>query len=354
MSLTPSGFATMKPAITPAVESPLSAPSKARRVTVRMLLGLGALIIIAVLAWQGITANGNPDPLAPKTSIASAILDIAVLVFREGLESILVLTAILANMGGAKKEYRRPIAAGIGTGALATVITWFVAVGILSNLQGNVNQVNYQRALNVQAGTGLLAVVVLLVVMNWFFHKLYWGGWISLHNRKKREFISDANETDGSRASMFWGLGIIGFTSFYREGFEVVLFLQSYRLRLGTGPVMAGLAVGLFLTGIVAVLTFIAHRKLPYRKMLVLTGILLGIVLLIMVGEQVQEMQLAHWLGTHDIPWLAPFAPDWAGLWFGFFANWETVIGQGLAFILVVGSYFLYRKMSRGETGVEV
>ncbi len=346
MSLSPSGYATMKPAITPAVETPV-APTKARRITVRVLLGLAAAIIIAVLTWQGITANGSPNPLAPNTSRGSAILDIAVLVFREGLESILVLTAIMANMGGAKKAYRRPIAAGIGSGAIATIITWFVAVGILSNLQGDL--ANDQRALNVQAGTGLLAVIVLLVVMNWFFHKLYWGGWISLHNRKKREFISDANETAGSRASMFWGLGIVGFTSFYREGFEVVLFLQSYRLRLGTGPVMAGLAVGLFFTGIVAVLTFIAHRKLPYRKMLVLTGILLGIVLLVMVGEQVQEMQQAHWLGTHNIDWPAPYAPDWAGLWFGFFANWETVIGQGLAFVLVVGSYFLYRKMSRTE-----
>jgi high-affinity iron transporter len=315
-------------------------------VTVRLILGLAAAVVIAILTWQGITAQGVPNPMAPNTSRASAILDISVLVFREGLESILVLTAILANMGGAKQAYRRPIATGIGAGALATVITWFVAVGILSNLQGDL--MNDQRALNVQAGTGLLAVVVLLIVMNWFFHKIYWGGWISLHNRKKREFITEATETDGSRARMFWGLGVVGFTSFYREGFEVVLFLQSYRLRLGNGTVMAGLGLGLFFTAIVAVLTFVAHRKLPYRKMLVLTGILLGMVLLVMVGEQVQEMQQANWLGTHDIGWLAPRVPDWAGLWFGFFPNWESVIGQGVAFVLVVGSYFLYRGMSRG------
>jgi high-affinity iron transporter len=109
-----------------------------------------------------------------------------------------------------------------------------------------------------QAATGLLAVVVLLIVMNWFFHKVYWGGWISLHNRKKREFITEANETDGSRARMLWGLGLVGFTSFYREGFEVVLFLQGYRLKMGAAMVMAGLAFGLFFTAIVAVLNFIA------------------------------------------------------------------------------------------------
>jgi len=40
-----------------------------------------------------------------------------------------------------------------------------------------------------QVGTGLLAIVVLLVVMNWFFHKMYWTGWISLHNRKKQRLV---------------------------------------------------------------------------------------------------------------------------------------------------------------------
>jgi high-affinity iron transporter len=337
----------MKSVLNPVIETP-AAPSRARRVVLRVLLGIAALIVIAVLTWQGVTAHGSPDPTVPNTGRASAILDIGVLVFREGLECILVLSAIMANMSGAKQAFRKPIIQGAGAGFLATVVTWFVAIGILSDLSNSVT------ALNLQAATGLLAVIVLLVVMNWFFHKIYWGGWISLHNRKKREFITEANETDGSQAKMLWGLGLVGFASFYREGFEVVLFLQGYRLKMGTDMVLAGLALGLFFTAIVAVLNFIAHRKLPYRKMLVLTGIMLGFVLLVMVGEQVQEMQQANWIGTHDIAWLIPYVPDWAGLWFGFFPNIESILGQGLAFVLVAGSYFLYRRMSRGgeEEGI--
>jgi len=34
--------------------------------------------------------------------------------------------------------------------------------------------------------SGLLAVAVLLVVMIWFFHEIYWTGWISAHNRVRR------------------------------------------------------------------------------------------------------------------------------------------------------------------------
>ena len=76
---------------------------------------------------------------------------------------------------------------------------------------------------------------------------------------------------------------LLGFTSFYREGVEVVLSLQSYRLKLGSKPVLYGVLVGLPPTSIVVALAFLAHRKLPYRKMLVLTRVLLGAVLLVMV-----------------------------------------------------------------------
>src|SRR5438876_3492484 len=91
-----------------------------------------------------------------------------------------------------------------------------------------------------------------------------------------------------------------GFTSLYREGFEVVLFLQSYHLRLGGAVVMKGALLGIVLTGMVAILTFVLQQRLPYRKMLITTGILLGVVLLVMVGEQTQEMQLAHWISTTE------------------------------------------------------
>ena len=91
----------------------------------------------------------------------------------------------------------------------------------------------------------------------------------------------------------------------------MVLFLQGYRLRLGGQIVLEGVLIGLLLTAAVGLLTFVSHRKLPYKRMLVITGVLLGAVLLVMVGEQVQEMQLAGWLPTTELPSLA--APPRAG-----------------------------------------
>jgi high-affinity iron transporter len=296
------------------------------------VLTVGAALVAGVLVLQVLTTGGLPDPTG-HGDFGARVLDIAVLVFREGLECILVLAAITANMTGERRAYQRPVAAGAGVALATTLLTWRIAIGIIDSLAENI------PALDVQAATGLLAILVLLVVMNWFFHKVYWTGWISMHSRRKQELIKGA-----SAPRLWWGLALLGFSSLYREGFEVVLFLQSYRLKLGIEPVVYGVSLGLALTGVVGVLTFVAHRRLPYRRMLVFTGVMLGLVLLVMVGEQAQEMQLANWLPTTPISFLQHAIPSWMGLWFAVFPTVETLTAQALAAFLVVGSYFLARE----------
>jgi high-affinity iron transporter len=290
----------------------------------------------------------TPDPLLHSHA---AWIDIAVLVFREGLECVLVLSAITASMVGAARHYRRPVAAGACAALVATVLTWFGAARVIDDLTRSL------PALAVQAATGLLAVVVLLVVMNWFFHKVYWTGWIAAHTNRKRELLTEVGRTQHGREAVtrpstsrvLFGLAALGFTSLYREGVEVVLFLQSYRMRLGSGPVAFGVAIGAALTAVLAVATFVLQRRLPYKRMLVVTGVLLGGVLLVMVGEQAQEMQQAHWLPTTEIPWLASRLPSWMGLWLSVFPTVETLVAQALAALLVLGSYVGASRQRRRE-----
>ena len=325
----------------------LSDKNTFKRILVNQQFWIGAiavittLVILVIVVWQAIASHGVPDPLKEQTSAAAAFLNIAVLVFREGLECILVLSAITASMVGSQSIHRRPVVIGVVIGFVTTIITWFIAVGILNSLQESVS------ALNLQAATGLFAVIVLLVVMNWFFHTTYWGGWIRMHTSKKKKLLNGIEKVQIAGTRLAFGLALLGFSSFYREGFEVVLFLQSFRLKLGTDIVLYGTFLGAILTGFVAVLTFIAHRHLPYRKMLVLTGILLGVVLLIMVGEQAQEMQLARWVPTTEIRTLSHIIPAWMGLWFGVSPTVETLAFQAVATFAVIGSYFFARRAKK-------
>jgi high-affinity iron transporter len=289
------------------------------------------LAVLGVLVWQMVSGRGGtPNPTDPGTHLShtAVVVDSGLLVLREGLETILVLAAVTASLRGANSGYRRPIGFGAAGALIATVATWFIAIAVTSSVGAG--------SLDLQAATGLLAVVVLLVVMNWFFHRVYWTGWIAHHNQRRRRLIGRADHVGLQRTLL--GLGLLGFTSVYREGFEVVLFLQNLRLRYGSGVVLEGVAIGLVLVALIGYATFVLHRRLPYRRMLVATGILLGVVLLVMVGESVQELQQAGWIGTTA---LHVHIPGWMGLWFSIFPNVEAVAAQALAALFVIGSYFL-------------
>src|ERR1700759_1811450 len=85
-----------------------------------------AIFAIALIIWQGVTTHGTPDPMQPGTSTTVAFIDIGILVFREGLECILVLAAITASFTKSDQTHRRPVAIGAGIGLAATLVTWFI------------------------------------------------------------------------------------------------------------------------------------------------------------------------------------------------------------------------------------
>jgi high-affinity iron transporter len=75
-----------------------------------------------------------------------------------------------------------------------------------------------------QAATGLVAVIVLLVIMNWFFHKIYWGGWIRAHTRRRKALFASSN---GESSHLRCGLILLGFTSLYREASKLFFFSKA-------------------------------------------------------------------------------------------------------------------------------
>jgi high-affinity iron transporter len=296
-------------------------------------LWVGVVLVVAcvavILGWH--SGGGTVDPSDPANALhmsrTTAVVNSGILVFREGLETILVLAAITASFRGANSVYKRPVAIGGGVGLLATVATWFLAAGIIDLLGG--------KGFGLQAATGIPAIIVLLLVMNWFFHKVYWTGWISHHHKRRKGLLNADPETNLRRALL--GFGLLGFTSIYREGFEIVLFLQNLRVVFGASVVLEGVALGGLFTAAVGVLTFSLHQKLPYKRLLIITGAMLLVVLVVMVGEEVNEMQLAGWIGTTSIGnW-----PGWLGEWFSLFPNVQTIVAQVGAVVLVLGSYLL-------------
>ncbi len=290
---------------------------------------LAIAVTVVVISWHA--KGGTPEPQTlprgHRLSDTTVVLDSAILVMREGLETILVLAAVTASFLGGNRVYRRPVAAGGAAALVAGVATWFFVVWLIGRFQGG--------ELTIQAATGLPSLIVLLIVMNWFFHRVYWTGWISHHHKRRRSLLS--TDSDANKRRMLAGLALLGFTSVYRECFEVVIFLQQLRELYGASIVLEGVVIGGLFTAAAGVLTFTLHQRLPYKRLLIITGVMLLFVLLVSVGEEVYEMQLAGWIGTTQIHGL--YIPGWMGTWFSLFNNWQTFAGQLLALAIVLGSY---------------
>ena len=76
---------------------------------------LAAFTIVAVIAGIAVVAqSGSPNPTeaASPQSHAVVVVNSAVIVFREGLEAILIFAAVTASMLGAQRRLRRPVAMG--------------------------------------------------------------------------------------------------------------------------------------------------------------------------------------------------------------------------------------------------
>ena len=108
---------------------------------------------------------------------------------------------------------------------------------------------------------------------------------------------------------------------------------------------LAGVALGLAAVAVVGILTFRLEKKLPYKKMLVVTGVLIGAVLVTLTGTTVHIMQAVGWVPLSPIFGLA--LPYWIGNWFGVYPTWQTTGGQIVAASFVIGSYFVARARMR-------
>src|SRR3954469_21588266 len=296
------------------------------------LSGLAALAALVYLMATASTGPVDPTEVARPQSQATIVFNAGMIVFREGLEAVLIFAAVTASFQGANASRRRPVIAGAACAFGASVITWFVVQAVLDAASS--------LGPRLEAITGFVAIVVLLLILNWFVHKVYWSQWIGRHHRRRRTLLARA----GFGATV--GLVALGFTSVYREGFEVVLFLQNLQLQDGSGTVLEGVAFGLAATAVVGALTFWLHARLPYRRMLILTGVLVGVVLVVMIGGTALSFVELGWLPRHDTPFSVP---QWLGAWFEIYAVWETLAAQVLAAAFVVGSYYAaeYVKVKR-------
>ncbi|MEM9399421.1 MAG: FTR1 family protein [Verrucomicrobiota bacterium] len=231
---------------------------------------------------------------------------------REGLEAVIILAALLAGFRGRENELKRNrLALGAWLALAASIVLFIISNTFIQSLS------RYGEIL--EAVVSALAVAILLMVTNWVFHKFYWSEWNARLRQLSRSAVSVTRKN--------WeGLAMVGvgFATVFREGFETTIFIQSLILEGGWKPSIIGLGIGAITISGIGYAILVMGKKLPQRKLLVVTGILVVSILMTFVGKTVRLFQTVGWLPVHPIHELD--IPGWMGLWFGLYPSWEGIL----------------------------
>ena len=216
------------------------------------------------------------------------------ILFREGLESVLLIAILLGSLAsGRATGYRRPLGLGVLAAIGATVLTWLLATLVLDIAP-------VQREL-LEGVTAVVAVAVLFVVSFWLVSQL---------EQKRRLEFTRARVASAITAGSSLAFAGLGFTAVYREGFETVLFYQALAIfAKGLGLwVVLGAATAAVALGIAAYAVIVLGKKLPFKQLLFVGASMLLLLSVAFAGNAVRSLQEAAWLPV------TPIEGEWARL----------------------------------------
>lgn len=206
-------------------------------------------------------------------------MDIAVQSFfilaREGLEAMLVITALAATLRRVDAKDR---VAALYLGAVAAICASLMVAWILQNFLGGIQD---ER---IEATIMILAAALMFFVSSWLYLNRDSGNWHS-----KIEVLSESV----AGAPSTFALATISFLVVFREGAETVLFVHTLA-RASDGYSIA-LFAGLLAAVVVLVGFYISMQwlalKVPLRPLFVVTALALFLMGLRFVGAAVHELQ---------------------------------------------------------------
>src|SRR3954464_14033837 len=97
-----------------------------------------AAIVVGIVYLMATAKTGPVDPteVQHRQSEATIVFNAGMIVFREGLEAVLIFAAVTGGSRGAPRARRRPVVAGAACAFAAAVVTWFVVQAVLDAASG--------------------------------------------------------------------------------------------------------------------------------------------------------------------------------------------------------------------------
>jgi high-affinity iron transporter len=261
--------------------------------------------------------------LSPNTAFVSSL----VILLREGLESILIVSTIVAFVVKTGRRDALPYIHLGWIGAMALgAMTWALARYMLS-LSG----VNRELTEGI---TALLAAAMLLYVGWWLHSRSNAQAW----NQYVREQLNTA-----LTGRTLWAMAGISFLVVYRELFEVILFyetLWSQAGAVGHDAVLWGIATAALLLVLIGGMILRYSVRLPIGPFFTVASSLLAVMAVIFVGNGMAALQEAGVLDVTAVHFISvPLL--------GIHPTVQSLVPQALMLVIIAGGIWSNRAKAK-------
>jgi len=250
------------------------------------------------------------------------------ILFREGLEVILVLAALFGYVRTRDPRLRRPIALGALLAIPASIVTWALLSFVL-----NVAPVGREL---LEAVVSLVAVAFLFYVSFWLLQRTEVRHWMEFLRSHVWEAVAAGNAS---------ALAVLGFVSVYREGAETVLFYQAllWMAENMEAWILLGILLATVVLAVIGYAILWAGARLPVRVFLTTAMVMVMLLSVAMLGNAVRELQDADVISITSLfdtfPRINPFVAQFLGI----YPTVETVAAQvALLLVYVIGGVYFY------------
>ena len=309
------------------VDAPLRLETERQMMAVRSMIGAGETVervTAQVATIKSLLAKAEErlsvGSLSPTTAFASSLF----ILLREGLEAILVLSAIVAFV---KKTDRRDALPYIHMGWLLALalggLTWLIARYVLSISGAN-------RELT-EGITALIAAGMLLYVGYWLHSKSYAHAW--------QAFIREQVTTALGKRTL-WAMAGISFLAVYRELFEIILFYEALWVQAGPQgrqAVLLGILAAAVLLAAVGGLILKYSVRLPIGPFFAWTSGVLAALAVVFAGNGIAALQEAGVVSSTAIHFVsAPLL--------GVYPTVQGLLVQSVGLLLVLGGVLMAQR----------
>jgi high-affinity iron transporter len=245
------------------------------------------------------------------------------IIFREGLESALIIGAIVTYLEASRNvRFKKHVYYGIVIAIGATAVTWFVAEFIIE-ISGASREL-------IEAIAGISAVAVLFWVSFWVLNKIETKRWIEFVKSK----VWKATVTGSVLVFV-----LLSFFTVYREGFETVLFYQAMISfsKYMEWYVIAGFVSGLAVIVATAIVITRLGRRLPLRVLFAVTMGVGAYMSIAFIGNAIREFQEVGYLPATQLVGTVPRLDINLATMTGIHPTLETIIAQIVLLAIYVG-----------------